>query len=106
MTAPAIVQCPDWCDVDDHESWDSAGGICHHLSYATELSALPYEVNGELFHESTNVILQQAEGSGPVIGIEVPQADGVPFREVLMTLAEAGRLRDNLSALIAEGLGR
>lgn len=37
--------------------------------------------------------MQQDAGSDPVIGIEVPQADGVPFREVLMTLAEAqGRL--------------
>jgi hypothetical protein len=47
--------------------------------------------------------LQQDAGSDPVIGIEVPQADGVPFREVLM-LAEAAALRGNLSLLIAEGL--
>ena len=66
-TASSDLQCPDWCEIDDHDQW---GMKTHHKGYAVELRALPYEVGCArsgvtVAYETANVVLRQEDGCAP-----------------------------------------
>ena len=87
MTALVVVQCPDWCEIDDHDEVDGSAVTRHEMSYGVELSALPYEVPGcaragrtaAQHHEEALVVLRQdGNGSVPVIAIQMPEPRDEP----------------------------